>query len=256
MSGTWHYVFKFVITGDAAVGKSSLLIQLTDQRFLANPDPTLGVEFGSKLITLPGDDKVVKLQCWDTAGQESFRSITRSYYRGAAGCLLVYDVTSRKSFLNARSWLAEVREHADPHVSCILVGNKVDLCEDPTTPSAADLSLTSSSSPPHAGSVQIGSVREKKKNNTASRAVAKSKLREVPYAEAEQWAKEEGMLFVEASAKSGLNVEQAFVDASCDIMAKIKQGVFDNHQIPGVKPSVNLISNGTATSSSSSCCAS
>ena len=61
--------------------------------------------------------------------------------------------------------------------------------------------------------------------------MAKSKLREVPYAEAEQWAKEEGMLFVEASAKSGLNVEQAFVDASCDIMAKIKQGVFDNDQV-------------------------
>lgn len=68
-----------------------------------------------------------------------------------------------------------------------------------------------------------------------------------------KWAKEEGMLFVEASAKSGLNVEQAFVDASCDIMAKIKQGVFDNDQIPGAKPSVNLISDRTATSS---CCAS
>jgi len=249
MSGVvWHYVFKFVITGDAAVGKSSLLVQLTDQRFLANLEPTLGVEFGSKLITLPDDDTVVKLQCWDTAGQESFRSITRSYYRGAAGCLLVYDVTSRKSFLNARSWLAEVREHADPHVSCILVGNKVDLCEDPTTSSAADTSLTS---PPHAASLQIRSVTEKK--NTASRAMTKSKLREVPHAEAEQWAKEEGMLFVEASAKSGLNVEQAFIDASYDIMAKIKQGVFDDHQISGANPSVNLISDRTATSS---CCAS
>jgi len=94
---TWHYVLKFIITGDASVGKSSLLIRLTDQRFLSNPDPTLGVEFGSKLISIPEDDKIVKLQCWDTAGTESFRSITRSYYRGAAGCLLVYDVTNRKS---------------------------------------------------------------------------------------------------------------------------------------------------------------
>lgn len=94
---TWHYVLKFIITGDAAVGKSSLLVRLTDQRFLANPDPTLGVEFGSKLIPIPDEDKIVKLQCWDTAGTESFRSITRSYYRGAAGCLLVYDVTNRKS---------------------------------------------------------------------------------------------------------------------------------------------------------------
>jgi len=244
---TWHYVFKFIITGDAAVGKSSLLTQLTDQRFLANPDPTLGVEFGSKLITLPDDNKVVKLQCWDTAGQESFRSITRSYYRGAAGCLLVYDVTSRKSFLNARSWLAEVREYADPHVSCILVGNKVDLCED-LTPSAAGISATSSSPPNSAAPL----IRSAKGKNIASQTV-KGKLREVTNEEAEQWAKEEGMLFVEASAKSGLNVEQAFVDASCDILAKIKQGVFDDHTSPGVKlstPNANL------TAARSSCCAS
>ncbi|KAJ7311657.1 P-loop containing nucleoside triphosphate hydrolase protein [Mycena albidolilacea] len=84
----------------------------------------LGVEFGSKLITLPSLEAiVVKLQCWDT----SFRSITRSYYCGAAGCLLVYDVTSRRSFDSVRTWLADVRAHADAHVSCILVGNKVDL---------------------------------------------------------------------------------------------------------------------------------
>jgi Ras-related protein Rab-2A len=241
---TWHYVFKFIITGDAAVGKSSLLIQLTDQRFLANPDPTLGVEFGSKLITLPDDNKVVKLQCWDTAGQESFRSITRSYYRGAAGCLLVYDVTSKKSFINARSWLAEVREYADPYVSCILVGNKVDLCEDPT-PSATGISHTSSTPPPNS---QVRSAKEK---NAAAQTV-KGKLREVTHEEAEQWAKEEGMLFVEASAKSGFNVEQAFVAASCDILAKIKQGVFDDHTSPGVKlstPNVNI------TAARTSCCA-
>jgi len=126
----WDYVLKFIICGDAAVGKSSLLVRLTDQRFLANPDPTLGVEFGSKLIYIPEEDKTVKLQCWDTAGTESFRSITRSYYRGAAGCLLVYDVTSRASFANISTWLADVREHADPGLTCILVGNKVDLCED------------------------------------------------------------------------------------------------------------------------------
>jgi len=149
-------------------------------------------------------------------------------------------------FVNARSWLAEVREHADPHVSCILVGNKVDLCED-STPSAASLSLTSpsppkpsltspsppkpsptSTSPPKPAASQIRSLRGK---ITASRTAAKGNVREVTYAEAEQWAKEEGMLFVEASAKSGLNVEQAFVDASCDILAKIRQGVFDDDRV-------------------------
>ncbi|KAM6494037.1 ras domain containing protein [Amanita muscaria] len=216
MSGlTWHYVFKFVIT---AVGKSSLLVRLTDQRFLANPDPTLGVEFGSKLITIPGEDKIVKLQCWDTAGTESFRSITRSYYRGAAGCLLVYDVTSRKSFLNARTWLADVREHADPHVTCILVGNKVDLVEEPD--GGGTPVLTSISAP--------GKHR-----------------RQVTKEEGESWAREEGLLFVEASAKSGQNVEEAFVRAACDILAKIRQGVFDDNRSPGVKlskaSSTNLV---------------
>ncbi|KAI0362606.1 ras-domain-containing protein [Trametes cingulata] len=194
----WHYVLKFIITGDAAVGKSSLLVRLTDQRFLANPDPTLGVEFGSKLITIPEENKIVKLQCWDTAGTESFRSITRSYYRGAAGCLLVYDVTNRQTFLNARSWLADVREHADPHLTCILVGNKIDLCSD------------------------------------ESSAPGKRK-REVSTEEAELWAKEEGLLFVEASAKSGENVEAAFEQATRDILDKVHRGVFDDDRSPGVK---------------------
>jgi len=195
---TWHYVLKFIITGDAAVGKSSLLVRLTDQRFLVNPDPTLGVEFGSKLIEIPEEGKVIKLQCWDTAGTESFRSITRSYYRGAAGCLLVYDVTSRASFVNARSWLADVREHADPHLTCILVGNKVDLCEE------------------NAEGTSNG-------------------RREVPTEEGQRWADEEGLLFVEASAKSGQNVEAAFEQASRDILDKIKRGVFDDDRSPGVK---------------------
>ncbi|CAA7271145.1 unnamed protein product [Cyclocybe aegerita] len=240
---TWHYVLKFIITGDAAVGKSSLLIRLTDQRFLANPDPTLGVEFGSKLITIPEEDKVVKLQCWDTAGQESFRAITRSYYRGAAGCLLVYDVTSRKSFENVRNWLSDVREHADPHVSCILVGNKVDLCDPPPGSSTAGESTTSLTAP-----------KPTKSSISPHKGAARGKAREVPYEEAERYAKEEGLLFVEASAKSGLNVEQAFVDASRDILAKIKRGVFDDDRSPGVKlskPNTNLTLEGGATKS---CC--
>ncbi|KZT01748.1 uncharacterized protein LAESUDRAFT_628360, partial [Laetiporus sulphureus 93-53] len=75
------------------VGKSSLLIRLTDQRFLANPDPTVGAEFSSKLVTILRRIRSSSSNVgWDTADTESFRSITRSYYRGAAGCLLVYDM--------------------------------------------------------------------------------------------------------------------------------------------------------------------
>ena len=223
---TWHYVLKFIITGDASVGKSSLLVRLTDQRFLANPDPTLGVEFGSKLIEIPEEGKIVKLQCWDTAGTESFRSITRSYYRGAAGCLLVYDVTSRASFLNARSWLADVREHADPHLTCILVGNKVDLVSDP------DPSLSSSNAP---ASDPSSTSPPPSTPPSAATPPGSGKAREVPREEAQRWADEEGLLFVEASAKSGVNVERAFERASRDILDKIKRGVFDDDRSPGVK---------------------
>ncbi|EIM89650.1 ras-domain-containing protein [Stereum hirsutum FP-91666 SS1] len=233
MSGiTWHYVLKFIITGDAAVGKSSLLVRLTDQRFLANPDPTLGVEFGSKLITIPEENKVVKLQCWDTAGTESFRSITRSYYRGAAGCLLVYDITSRQSFLNARTWLEDVRKHADPHLTCILVGNKSDLCP----PSSSSSPSQSSSSPQTQTSSQPSSTTTPTPTTAPSRSITPtSSRRQVSVEEAQLWAQEEGLLFVEASAKNGENVEKAFEEACRDILSKIRRGVFDDERSPGVK---------------------
>lgn len=80
-----------LLAGDTGVGKSCLLLQFTDRRFQPVHDLTIGVEFGARMVKI--DDKAIKLQIWDTAGQESFRSITRSYYRGAAGALLVYDIT-------------------------------------------------------------------------------------------------------------------------------------------------------------------
>ncbi|KDQ16211.1 hypothetical protein BOTBODRAFT_54045 [Botryobasidium botryosum FD-172 SS1] len=192
---SWDYVLKFVIIGDASTGKSSILVRLTDQRFLQNPDPTVGVEFGSKLIHIPDQNKTIKVQCWDTAGTEAFRSITRSYYRGAAGALLVFDVTSRPSFTNARSWLADVREHADPNLTCVLLANKIDLCEKDES------------------------------------------RRQVTREEAELWAKEAGLLFLEASAKTGKNVEEAFDQAARDILQKIQQGIFDDNRSHGVKSS-------------------
>ncbi|KAF6142288.1 hypothetical protein GIB67_039995 [Kingdonia uniflora] len=90
---SYAYLFKYIIIGDTGVGKSCLLLQFTDKRFQPVHDLTIGVEFGARMITI--DNKPIKLQIWDTAGQESFRSITRSYYRGAAGALLVYDITSK-----------------------------------------------------------------------------------------------------------------------------------------------------------------
>ncbi len=86
---------------------------------------TLGVEFGARLITI--DNQQIKLQIWDTAGQESFRSITRSYYRDAAGALLVYDITRRETFNHLERWLEEARQNGNPNMSIMLIGNKSDL---------------------------------------------------------------------------------------------------------------------------------
>uniref|UniRef100_A0A8C0GU69 RAB2A, member RAS onco family n=1 Tax=Chelonoidis abingdonii TaxID=106734 RepID=A0A8C0GU69_CHEAB len=118
----YAYLFKYIIIGDTGVGKSCLLLQFTDKRFQPVHDLTIGVEFGARMITIDG--KQIKLQIWDTAGQESFRSITRSYYRGAAGALLVYDITRRDTFNHLTTWLEDARQHSNSNMVIMLIGNK------------------------------------------------------------------------------------------------------------------------------------
>jgi len=122
---SYSYLFKYIIIGDTGVGKSCLLLQFTDKRFRHDHDLTIGVEFGSRMVRV--EEKDIKLQIWDTAGQESFRSITRSYYRGAAGALLVYDITRRETFTHLTSWLNDALENGNPDMAIMLVGNKKDL---------------------------------------------------------------------------------------------------------------------------------
>ncbi|KPV76743.1 uncharacterized protein RHOBADRAFT_31333 [Rhodotorula graminis WP1] len=174
---TWDFIQKQILLGDAACGKSSLLVRLTDNRFLQHSEPTIGVEFGSRIVEInEGDDagKRIKLQIWDTAGQESFRAITRSYYRGAGGALLVFSLTSYSSFANCAGWLADLRAWGEDDLLVLLVGNKGDVLGE--------------------GEGAEGGER-----------------REVEREEAEEWAREEGLAgYVETSAKSGQGVEEAF----------------------------------------------
>lgn len=110
-----HRRYRFCLFWDEGVGKSCLLLQFIDKRFRQKHEVTIGVEFGAKMIEY--DNLNIKLQIWDTAGQESFRSITRSYYRSAAGAIIVYDITKyyywnnyrRDSFNNIVRWLEEAR---------------------------------------------------------------------------------------------------------------------------------------------------
>jgi Ras-related protein Rab-14 len=122
------YIFKYIIIGEMGVGKSCIMQRFTEQRFKKDLPHTIGVEFGTMIIDINGE--LVKLQIWDTAGQERFRGVTRGYYRGAAGALLVYDVSKRSTFTRIGGWLQDVRSNTNPHTVMILVGNKSDLTEE------------------------------------------------------------------------------------------------------------------------------
>ncbi|XP_061747353.1 ras-related protein Rab-2A [Nerophis ophidion] len=184
----YAYLFKYIIIGDTGVGKSCLLLQFTDKRFQPVHDLTIGVEFGARMITIDG--KQIKLQIWDTAGQESFRSITRSYYRGAAGALLVYDITRRDTFYHLTVWLEDARQHSNSNMVIMLIGNKSDL----------------------------------------------ESRREVKKEEGEAFAREHGLIFMETSAKTAFNVEEAFINTAKEIYEKIQEGVFDiNNEANGIK---------------------
>eukprot|EP01038_Epipyxis_sp_PR26KG_P004954 gene4954-6927_t len=154
---------SMVVIGDTGVGKSCLLLQFVDRRFSSVHDLTIGVDFGSRIIDLNGEK--VKLQIWDTAGQESFRSIARSYYRDAAGALLVFDVTRRETFGHLSRWLEEARQFASSNICITLVGNKADL--------------------------------------TVKRVIQR--------AEAQAFADENGLDYVEVSAKTAERVDEAFL---------------------------------------------
>ncbi|KAM9260136.1 LOW QUALITY PROTEIN: ras-related protein Rab-4B-like [Morus bassanus] len=173
MSETYDFLFKFLVIGSAD-GKSCLLHQFIENKFKQDSNHTIGVEFGSKVVNVGG--KTVKLQIWDTAGQERFRSVTRSYYRGAAGALLVYDITSRETYNALTNWLTDARTLASPNIVIILCGNKKDL-------DAA----------------------------------------EVTFLEASRFA-QENLMFLETSALTGENVEEAFLKCARTILNKIESG--------------------------------
>jgi small GTP-binding protein len=119
------YTFKFIIVGNSAVGKSCLLLRFDEDRFQTIHDVTVGVTFSIKNVQVDGQD--VKVQIWDTAGQEIFRSITRSYYRDSACAVIVYDITDLNSFAKVEEWIRDVRNLAPPDCLLVLVGNKLDL---------------------------------------------------------------------------------------------------------------------------------
>lgn len=175
----YSYIFKYIIIGDMGVGKSCLLHQFTEKKFMASCPHTIGVEFGTRIIEV--DKQKIKLQIWDTAGQERFRAVTRSYYRGAAGALMVYDIGRRSTYNHLSSWLTDTRSLTNPSTVIFLIGNKSDV----------------------------------------------ESTREVTYEEAKKFADENGLMFAEASAKTGQNVEEAFLETARKIYQSIQDGRLD-----------------------------
>ncbi|CAL1377644.1 unnamed protein product [Linum trigynum] len=129
------YVFKVVLIGDSAVGKSQILARFARNEFSLDSKATIGVEFQTRTMVI--QHKSVKAQIWDTAGQERYRAVTSAYYRGAVGAMLVYDITKRQTFDHIPRWLEELRGHADKNIVIILIGNKCDL-EDQRAVSTED----------------------------------------------------------------------------------------------------------------------
>ena len=176
---SYDYLFKYIIIGDTGVGKSCLLLQFTDSRFRNDHDLTIGVEFGAKIVNI--ENKSIHLQIWDTAGQESFRSITRGYYRGAAAALLTFDITRRETFISLGKWLEETKNNGNPNMIIVLVANKIDL--------------------------------------DSQRVVSRE--------EAEKFAKENKLLYIEASAKTAFNVNETFLRTGKEVLMKILNGEID-----------------------------
>ena len=126
MSGvTFHYLLKYIIIGDPSVGKSNLLLKYAHNKFTSEYQATIGVEFGAKNLKL--NETIFRIQIWDTAGQENFKSITRAYYKNSVCAIVTYDITKRTSFENVQEWIDEVKSQTPKEILLVLVGNKIDL---------------------------------------------------------------------------------------------------------------------------------
>ena len=123
----YDYLLKFIIIGDATVGKSNLLFRYYKGIFQSDYQLTIGVDFSAKNVKIR--NKTYKIQIWDTAGHENFKSITRGYYTNSACVLVVYDISNRDSFNNVNNWINECKNLSSKSILLVLVGNKSDLEE-------------------------------------------------------------------------------------------------------------------------------
>ncbi|CCC11514.1 hypothetical protein SMACR_02172 [Sordaria macrospora] len=174
---------KLVLLGEAAVGKSSLVLRFVNNDFQENKEPTIGAAFLTQKCNLP--TRTIKFEIWDTAGQERFASLAPMYYRNAQAALVVYDLTKPTSLIKAKHWVAELQRQASPGIVIALVGNKLDLTSD------------------SAGTAEVSGDGDDNAEDSGD-------ARKISTEEAKTYAEEEGLLFFETSAKTGHNVTEVF----------------------------------------------
>ncbi len=161
------FKLKVLLTGAAAVGKTSLVQRFIKNRFAANYKLTVGVDILTKDVEFK-QGEVATLSIWDIGGQQRFEFIRSTFYKGAAGALLVFDLTREQTYIEVRKWLTEIRQFAGQDIPFVLIGNKYDLLED------------------------VGEVIDRD--------------------EAKALAEGENSIYIETSAKTGINVDEAFTE--------------------------------------------
>ena len=179
---------KLLLIGESSVGKSCLLLRFSEDKFTDDFLPTIGIDFKVRHTVI--NDRKVKLQVWDTAGQEKFRTITKAYYRGAQGMLLVFDVTNWDSFDKVRNWMTSIQENTTDPVTIYLVGNKCD--------------------------VPFPKGEEEEEEGKQERPV-----RRITQEKAQELAREFNVEYFETSARDGTNVESTFLRLAGAVLEKM-----------------------------------
>ncbi len=180
-----EFSFKVIIIGPPAVGKTSLLNRYIHKEFKLSYKMTVGVDFLTKALEYE-PSKFVKLHIWDIGGQEKFKFLHRSFYEGAFGAFIVFDLSRHQTFSSMKTWLSEMRSIVIDDIPKVIIGNKSDLIPE------------------------IGQIIDR--------------------SEVEEYAKDQGCFYIETSAKTGENVENAFLELTNNMIKKMGKILNNNKE--------------------------